>query len=292
MPLCKRPRKLPDIVSVLDEIQQYVHIDDYNHIIILLSIYDQAENHIARANKKITTKSTLYTKTCQHIFESLPAPHFDIIKILTILQRIEDVTLAAKTLPKDQQLSDLIHSVKLKKNDECVQTRTHILKQTSQLQISMRIRSMSKILFINQCPIADKMDSCRVLEDVIPVDVLQSKQYGILKNYCLLGAIIQYTDKKKQEYSKIFSTIQTITYAKNVKTERDLEKVESEIYQMIEVERKAKIVKIQTSKQRKQSVKNIDNMISVLRAEYDSAKQKLEHIRQVVEKKKNTETFN
>jgi len=291
MPLCKRPRKLPDIVSVLDEIQQYVHIDDYNHIIILLSIYDQAENHIARANKKITTKSTLYTKTCAYIFESLPGPHFDILKILTILQRIEDVTLAAKTLPKDQQLSDIICSVKLKKIDECAQTRSKILKQTSQLQISMRIRSMSKILFINKCSVADKMDSCRRLEGVIPDYVLQSKQYGILKNYCLLGAIIQYTDRKKQEYLKIFSIIQTITHAKNVKTQRDLEKVENEIYQMIELERKAKIVKTQNSKKRKESVKKLDNMISVLRGEYDSAKQKLQHIRHVVERKKNSETL-
>jgi len=70
-----------------------------------------------------------------------------------------------------------------------------------------------------------------------------------------------------------------------------LEKVENEIYQMIELERKAKIVKTQNSKKRKESVKKLDSMISVLRGEYDSAKQKLLHIRQVVENKKNSETL-
>lgn len=286
MPQCKRGRKLSDIVSVLDEIRHHVHVDDYNHIINLLSIYDQTATLIARNNKRVSSMLTLYTKTCHHIFESLPGPHLDIMKISTILQRIEDVTLTAKTLPKDKQLSDVIYSVKLKKNDEYVQKRSHILKQTSHLQISIRIRSMSKILFINQDYTQGKLDSCRLLEGVIPEYVLQSKQYGILKNYCLLGAIIKYTDRKKQEYSKIFENIRTITYAKNVKTQSDLEKVENDIYQMIELERKAKIVKTLNSKKRKQSVKNLDNIISVLRAEHDSAKQKLEQIRQVVKDKK------
>jgi len=112
---CKRQRKLTDIVLVLDEIHSHLrinHITTYNNIKRLLAAYDKTESHIAREQKKYTSKNILYTKTCHFIFENLATPLLAINKVISILSTIEKITLESKTLPKDSALSGIVLRIK------------------------------------------------------------------------------------------------------------------------------------------------------------------------------------
>jgi len=59
----------------------------------------------------------------------------------------------------------------------------------------------------------------------------------------------------------------------------DLEKAETNIYRMIESERKAKSLKRENSKIQKKSIKNLEDEISILENELKKATEKLRIIR-------------
>jgi len=133
MPSCKRPRKLSDIVSVLDIIQKHVDVDDYNYITMLLSLYDKTERKLAREQKKYTSKASLYSKTCHEIFEDFPLPLLGMSKIGMVLKRIELVTNESKTLSKNDFLSNTISKTFNLKIIEYATKNEKIVIQCSQL---------------------------------------------------------------------------------------------------------------------------------------------------------------
>jgi hypothetical protein len=284
MPQTKRPRKMNDIVSVLDQVANYVNEQDYENIKMLLSVYDKIEAQITRQQKKFVSKVTLYTKTCHSIFEQLPGPLLAMCKVSTILDRVHEVMVSATTMSKEEEFSKVIHNMKTKSNNEYAQKKASIVQNCTQLQISIRIRSMSKILQINQ----GVTHTCPLIENMLPEFVLQSKYYMILKNCCLLGALVLYTERKKLEFLESLAQIRTIRHCENVHNHVDFEKTEKLIYKMIEIEGKAKFVKKQNTKAQKESLKKLDNVISILQTEYDSAQDKLHDVLKEIETKNKT----
>jgi len=279
---CKRQRKLTDIVSVLDEIHSYLHINHittYNNIKTLLAVYDKTESQIAREQKKYTSKNILYTKTCHFVFENLATPLLAINKVISILGRIDKVTLQSKTLPKDAALSDTILLIKTEMAREYTENQNKIVQECSQLQVSIRIKSMSMILQVNQKLSAEESDTCVVVEDILPPHILNNKHYMILRNFCLLGAMLLFTEKQNSELTKILCQTRTLWYADKVYNCVDLEKAETNIYRMIESERKAKSLKRENSKIQKKSIKNLEDEISILENELKKATEKLRIIR-------------
>jgi hypothetical protein len=282
MPACKR-RKLTDIVAVLAEIQTHLHENDYNNIRILLAAYDRIEGQISRDQKKFTTKPTLYTKTCHYIFEHLPGPLLAISKVVAILERIEKVTLESKTLPRDSLLSVTILRVKAEVAQKIIEDKNKIIQECSQLQVSIRLNSMSMILQVNPHLSGAKSD----IENTLGEYIIENKHYIILRNYCLLGAMLLFTENKKTELTKILCTTRKLWHAENVYNYADLEKAETEIYRMIESERKAKSVKREHAKVQKKSIKNLEDEISILENEYKQAIEKLKTIRLEIEENEN-----
>jgi len=279
---CKRQRKLTDIVSVLDEIHSHLHINHittYNNIKTLLAVYDKTESQIAREQKKYTSKNILYTKTCHFVFENLATPLLAINKVISILGRIDKVTLQSKTLPKDAALSDTILLIKTEMAREYTENQNKIVQECSQLQVSIRIKSMSMILQVNQKLSAEESDTCVVVEDILPPYILNNKHYMILRNFCLLGAMLLFTEKQNSELTKILCQTRTLWYADKVYNCVDLEKAETNIYRMIESERKAKSLKRENSKIQKKSIKNLEDEISILENELKKATEKLRIIR-------------
>ena len=279
---CKRQRKLTDIVLVLDEIHSHLrinHITTYNNIKRLLAAYDKTESHIAREQKKYTSKNILYTKTCHFVFENLATPLLAINKVICILGRIDKVTLQSKTLPKDAALSDTILLIKTEMAREYTENQNKIVQECSQLQVSIRIKSMSMILQVNQKLSAEESDTCVVVEDILPPYILNNKHYMILRNFCLLGAMLLFTEKQNSELTKILCQTRTLWYADKVYNCVDLEKAETNIYRMIESERKAKSLKRENSKIQKKSIKNLEDEISILEDELKKATEKLRIIR-------------
>jgi hypothetical protein len=278
MPACKR-RRLIDIVSVLDEIKSLLNVQDYNSIKLLLAAYDKTEGQIARDQKKFTTKSTLYIKTCHYIFEQLPAPLLAISKVVAILNRIEKVTLESKTLPKDSLLSATILRIKSEMAHEITEEKNKIIQDCSQLQISMRIKSMSMILQVNADQLHACSDSCSLIENILPEYILENKYYMTLRNYCLLGAMLLFIENKKTELTTILCKTRSLRHAENVYNYSDLEKAETDIYRMIESERKAKSVKRENARVQKKSIKNLEDEITILENEHKKATDKLRSIR-------------
>jgi len=282
----KRPRKLTDIVAVLDEIQTLFrvnHTTTYNNIKTLLAAYDKTESQIAREQKKYTPKHILYTKTCHFIFENLATPLLAINKVIAILGRIDKVTLQSKTLPKDAALSDTILLVKTEMAREYTEKQNTIVQQCSQMQVSIRIKSMSMILQVNPKLSGEEPNSCVLVENILPAHILNNKHYLILRNFCLLGAMLLFTESQKLELTKILCQTRTLCYADNVYTYADLEKAETNIYRMIESERKSKAVKRENSKIQKKSIKNLDDEIGILENELKQATDKLKTIRLEIE---------
>jgi len=283
---CKRTRKLTDIVSVLDEIQNHLRISNittYNHIKTLLAAYDKTESQIARDQKKYTSKSTLYTKTCHYIFENLAAPLLAINKVIAILGRIDKVTLESKTLAKDLALSDTVLRIKTEAAHAYTEQQDNTVQRCSQLQVSIRIKSMSMILQVNPELSAQESDRCVLVENILPPYILSNKHYLILRNFCLLGAMLLFTENQKFELTKILCKTRTLWYADKVYNCADLEKAETNIYRMIESERKAKAVKKENAKIQKKSIKNLDDEIGILENELKQATDKLRIIRLEIE---------
>jgi len=283
---CKRSRKLTDIVAVLGEIQTHLRVNNtatYNNIKTLLAAYDKIESQIARDQKKYTPKSILYTKTCHFIFENLAKPILAIHKVIAILSRIDKVTLESKTLPKGSALSDTILRIKTEVMREYTEQQDNIVQQYSQLQVSIRIKSMSMILQVNPELSGEESNQCVLVENILPAYILNNKHYLILRNFCLLGAMLLFTENQKIELTKILCQTRTLWYADKVYSYADLEKAETNIYRMIESERKAKALKRENAKIQKKSIKNLENEISILENELKQATDKLRTIRLEVE---------
>jgi len=283
---CKRQRKLSDIVSVLDEIKILIaekHTTTYNHIKTLLAAYDKTESQIARDQKKYTPKHILYTKTCHFIFENLVTPLLAINKVIAILGRIDKVTSQSKTLPKDAALSDTILLIKTEMAREYTEKQNNIVQQCSQLQVSIRINSMSIILKVNPELSPEESDRCVSLEEILTPHILNNKHYLMLRNFCLLGAMLLFTENQNLELTKILCQTRTLWYADKVYNCADLEKAETNIYRMIESERKAKAVKRENAKIQKKSIKNLDDEIGILENELKQATDKLRIIRLEIE---------
>jgi len=283
---CKRSRKLADIVAVLDEIQTHLRVNNittYNNIRTLLAAYDKTESQIARDQKKYTPKSTLYTKTCHFIFENLATPLLAINKVIAILSRIEKVTLESRTLPKHSALCDTVLRIKTEAMRAYTEQQENIVERCSQLQVSIRIKSMSMILQVNPELSGEESDRCVLVENILPPYILNNKHYLILRNFCLLGAMLLFTEKQNSELTKILCQTRTLWYADKVYNYADLEKAEINIYRMIESERKAKSVKRENAKIQKKSIKNLEDEITILENELKQATDKLQTIRLEIE---------
>lgn len=284
----KRPRKLGDIVCVLDITQKHVDVDDYNYISMLLCLYDKTERKLAREQKKYTSKASLYSKTCHEIFEDFLLPLLGMSKIGIVLERIELVTNESKTLSKNDFLSDTISKIYNLQKIEYVAKNKKIVIQCSQFQTSIRIKSMSHIMQVNRQSHRDKSAQCVFIECFLPEYLLTSKQCLILNFFCLLGAIILFTNRKKNEVAKAFLQICSLKYAANVCNQIDLEKAESNIYHLIEKERKSKSVKKKNTKAKKVCMKNLDKGIAILELQHQHAKGRLRDIRLEIVQHENT----
>ena len=148
----------------MNEIQPLLHINDYNTIKTLLAEYHKTESQITREKKMYNSKTKLYSKTCHCIFEYLTTPLLAISKVVAILNRIDKVTLESKTSTKDAILSATILRIKTSVAKEYTEQKIRIVQECSEVQISIRIKSMSMILQVNPDMSGDESEHCPLIE--------------------------------------------------------------------------------------------------------------------------------
>jgi len=286
----KRQRKINDVVSLLGILQEEPGVNprDYAEICRLLSIYDQAENNITRQEQRVIAKHALYSKTCYLVFTDLCNVSLASSKLLSTLKRIDRVVETSKTIPSQLLLSEAICAVKQQSQTEWEAQQRKIAHDCSQLQISLRIKTMSRIVQIgfSCCASADSVPARSLLleevnpeeviaEFTIPEHVLHNRLYSILKNYCLLGAVIAHTEVQKCQLRVSLSKLVFRMYPRAIANCGDLERAETAIYETIQKAKKAKSVRRQNNKVRKQAIEQLHSDFVVLNTELDSARAKL-----------------
>jgi len=226
MPAQKRPRKINDIVSLLQTLQTIVPKYDYDMIRGLLSTYDKVETQIAREEKRSMTKGLLYNKSCHHIFadlcqSSLVSNHF-----VLIMQRIDEVTQTSRSSSTNVVYNEEIASIRAKKGqDRCTQKEA-IIQEYSHLQMSLRIKTISMAIHFNAHSDGVGPDQCSLLENVIPEYILQNKMFCMLRNYCMLGAVVRHTENQEKKKAECFSSVRFPVYNKPILDCSDLERAE------------------------------------------------------------------
>jgi len=279
MPPQKRPRKINDIVSLLQTLQTVVSKYDYDMIRDLLSLYDNVETRIAREQKRIMSKGTLYSNACHSIFaqlcqSSLVANHF-----LLIMQRIDELTETSRNSSTEALYNEAIASIRAKKGqDRCAQKEA-IIHECSHLQISLRIKTISMAIHFNADVDGVGPDRCSLLENVIPEYILQSKLFCTLRNYCMLGAVVRYTENQKKRMKECLMNVRFPVYNKPILDCGDLERAEVAILAMIERNKKSKSVRRHNTKLQKEAIKVLQSDFLILEIEASNAKTKLEKVK-------------
>jgi len=278
MPASKRVRQINDIVSLLGALQSCVQGPDYDEICRLLSIYDRTENQITREQKRAMSKAMLYAKTSHLIFTNLCNISLTSHRVVSTLQRIEEVVEASKRIPNQVLLSESISSIKRKSQSDREIQQQKIIHDCSQLQISIRIQTMSRIVQVGRScgPAVESVgERCSLLENIIPDYVLQSRLYATLRNCCLLGAVVAHTQVQTEQMRVSLSKIVLPIHPRPILNCGDLERAEAAIYEMIEKTKKAKSIRRQNNKLRKQAMEKLQIDFVTLSNELVSANAKL-----------------
>jgi len=286
----KRPRKINDVVSLLGILQEEKELNpcDYAEICRLLSMYDQAENNITRQEQRVIAKHVLYSKTCYLVFTDLCNVSLAADKLLSMLKRIDKVVETSKTIPNQLLLSEAISAIKLQSQTEWEVRQRKIVHECSQLQVSLRVKTMSRIVQIGvSCgaPSESVPASSLLLENVNPEDVipelkipeyvLHNRVYSTMKNQCLMGAIIAHTAAQKYHLKLSLSKLVFRMYPHAIANCGDLERAETAIYDTIQKAKKAKSVRRHNNKVRKQALEQLHSDLVVLNNELSSARVKL-----------------
>ena len=217
-------------VAILQYLQGVLNDNDYHDVQDCMFEYDRYFKKIVHDTKKSSSQSALYTKTCSAIFADLHAVlvlHCEFMHALYKLldvSRLVDASLADTSDPVDQHETHEHTTYVQQKIDRlqrdigamavCLQKhvrddKEEIIDTNSQLRFALNYKTLARILHLargnderdvleDNSDVTQHDDKHTKTPDLLVHDVITgSNAYEAVKNQCMLGAVLKYTERSK-----------------------------------------------------------------------------------------------